>query len=239
MEQQILIIEDDIYLREELMHTFQKEGYSVRSISSFRNPEQEILNNRPSLVVLDINLPGKSGFELCKWLKSHCAFPILILTARDNLEDELYALGLGADDYLTKPCHPNRLLARAARLLETYRKVPDLLQTGGLSFDAGAYKVIWKNAALTLPETEGKLFKLLMEHSPALVSKECIADTLWGGTQYVDENILQVNMTRLRKNLDKIGLKDMIQTVRGQGYALQVPDMPQSDAKTNQKGKLQ
>lgn len=225
MEQRILIIEDDIYLREELMHTFQKEGYSCMSISSFQAPEQEILNSHPGLVVLDINLPGKSGFELCKRLKNRCAFPILILTARDNLDDELYALGLGADDYLTKPCHPNRLLARAARLLETYQKVPDLLQIGGLSFDADTNKVIWKNTTLTLPETEGKLLKLLMEHAPAVVSKAEIAGELWGGTEYVDENILQVNMTRLRKNLDKINLKDIIQTVRGQGYTLQIPDI--------------
>lgn len=220
MKQQILIIEDDIYLREELIHTFEKEGYSAVSISSFHSPEQEILNANPDLIILDLNLPGKSGFELCKWVKSHCTFPILILTARDDLEDELYALGLGADDYLTKPCHPKRLLARVARLLTTYQKVPALLQLDGLSFNTETQKVIWKGAALTLPETEGRLLKLLIEKSPSLVSKQEIAETLWGGMAYVDENILQVNMTRLRKNLDKIGLKNLIVTVRGQGYTL-------------------
>ena len=229
MEQRILIIEDDIFLREELIHTFQKEGYSVMSISSFQSPEQEIINSHPSLVVLDINLPGKSGFELCKWLKGRCSFPILILTARDTLEDELNALGLGADDYLTKPCHPERLRARAVRLLDTYRKVPDLLQIGDLSFDTETCKVMWKNDSLTLPETEGRLLKLLMEQAPAIVSKDYIAMEIWGGTEYVDENILQVNMTRLRKNLDKIGLKSIIQTVRGQGYTLHISDSQQSD----------
>ena len=228
MEQRILIIEDDIFLREELIHTFQKEGYSVMSISSFQSPEQEIINSHPSLVVLDINLPGKSGFELCKWLKGRCSFPILILTACDTLEDELNALGLGADDYLTKPCHPERLLARAVRLLDTYRKVPDLLQIGDLSFDTETYKVMWKNDSLTLPETEGRLLKFLMEQAPAIVSKDYIAMEIWGGTEYVDENILQVNMTRLRKNLDKIGLKSIIQTVRGQGYTLHISDSQQS-----------
>lgn len=229
MEQRILIIEDDIFLREELIHTFQKEGYSVMSISSFQAPEQEIINSHPSLVVLDINLPGKSGFELCKWLKGRCSFPILILTACDTLEDELNALGLGADDYLTKPCHPERLLARAVRLLDTYRKVPDLLQIGDLSFDTETCKVMWKNDSLALPETEGRLLKLLMEQAPAIVSKDYIAMEIWGGTEYVDENILQVNMTRLRKNLDKIGLKSIIQTVRGQGYTLHISDSQQSD----------
>lgn len=223
MKQHIIVIEDDAYLREELIHTFSKEGYSVSGISSFQSPEQEILDSHPDLVVLDLNLPGKSGFELCKWLKGRCTFPILILTARDNLSDELRALGLGADDYLTKPCHPDRLLARAARLLETYQRLPLILQLEDLSFDVDNCRVMWNGDSLALPETEGKILKLLMEHAPDIVSKECIADELWGGMEYVDENILQVNMTRLRKNLDKIGLKDIVQTVRGQGYTLQVP----------------
>lgn len=222
----IMIIEDDIYLREELLHTFAKEGYAVLGISSFQSPEQEILNAHPDLVVLDINLPGKSGFELCKWLKNRCTFPILILTARDDLNDELRALGLGADDYLTKPCPPNRLLARVTRLLETYQKLPSLLKFGGLTFDVDACRILWKTTSLTLPETEGRIFQLLMEHAPDIVSKECIAGNLWGGVDYVDENILQVNMTRLRKNLDKIGLKDIVRTVRGQGYVLCLSSEP-------------
>lgn len=220
MKQHIVIVEDDHYLREELIHTFEKGGYSVLGISSFQTPEQEILDAHPDLIVLDLNLPGKSGFELCKYLKGRCTFPILILTARDNLTDELRALGLGADDYLTKPCHPDRLLARVTRLLETYQRLPLILQLGELSYDVDHCKIIWNGQSLTLPETEGKILKLLMEHMPDIVSKECIADELWGGLEYVDENILQVNMTRLRKNLDKLGLKDIVQTVRGQGYTL-------------------
>jgi len=137
-----MVIEDDIYLREELINTFAKKGYSVSSISSFDAPEKEILNNNPDLAVLDINLPGKSGFELCKWLKARASFPILILTARDTLSDELYALGLGADDFLTKPCHPDRLIARAERLLQTYGKVRNLIQVGDLVLDIDTYKVI-------------------------------------------------------------------------------------------------
>lgn len=227
----IMIVEDDLYLREELIHTFMKEGYAVLGVSSFKSPEQEILDAHPDLVVLDLNLPGKSGFELCKWLKDRCTFPILILTARDNLGDELRALGLGADDYLTKPCHPGRLLARASRLLETYQKMPPLLRFGGLSFDVNACKIMWKTASLPLPETEGRIFRLLMEHAPGIVSKECIADELWGGSDYVDENILQVNMTRLRKNLDKIGLKDAVQTVRGRGYVLRLSSETETQMK--------
>ena len=218
----IIIIEDDIYLREELVNTFVKKGYSVSSIPSFDAPEKEILNSNPDLAVLDINLPGKSGFELCKWLKARTSFPILILTARDTLSDELYALGLGADDFLTKPCHPDRLIARAERLLQTYGKVRNLVQAGDLILDIDTYKVIWKNAHVVLSDTEGKILQVLLERYPAIVSKQDLSLVLWGGDEYVDENILQVNMTRLRKSLDVIGLRDMIQTVRGQGYRLEV-----------------
>ena len=225
MNSRICIVEDDIYLREELVHTFEKKGYSVVSISSFHAPEQEICACHPDLLILDINLPGKSGFELCKWLKSRNTFPVLILTARDGLNDELYALGLGADDYLTKPCHPDRLLARAERLLSTYRKVASLLQYEGLSLDTDTYKVMWRDVSLILPETEGKLLLLLMENAPDLVSKQTLSDKLWGGTAYVDENILQVNMTRLRKKLANLGAENIIRTFRGQVYALCVkPD---------------
>ncbi|MBA4701068.1 MAG: response regulator transcription factor [Ruminococcus sp.] len=218
----IIIIEDDIYLREELVTTFAKKEYSVSGISSFVTPEQEILDSEPDLAVLDINLPGKSGFELCKWLKARSDFPILILTARDTLSDELLALGLGADDFLTKPCHPERLLARVERLLQTYGKMRNIIQVGELTLDTDTYKVIWRNSHVILPETEGKILQILMEQHPSLVDKQDLFSSLWGGSEYVDENILQVNINRLRKSLDTLGLRDIIQTIRGQGYRLEV-----------------
>lgn len=218
----IIIIEDDIYLREELVTTFAKKGYSVSGISSFVTPEQEILDSEPDLAVLDINLPGKSGFELCRRLKARSDFPILILTARDTLSDELFALGLGADDFLTKPCHPERLLARVERLLQTYGKMRNIIQVGELTLDTDTYKVIWRNSHVILPETEGKILQILMEQHPSLVDKQALFFSLWGGSEYVDENILQVNINRLRKSLDTLGLRDIIQTIRGQGYRLEV-----------------
>lgn len=225
----ITIIEDDIYLREELEHTFKKKGYSVTGISCFDSPEQEILDSKPDLVILDINLPGKSGYELCRWLKARVSFPILVLTARDTLSDELYALGLGADDFLTKPCHPDRLIARAERLLQTYGKVRNLVQADELIMDTDTYKVIWKNSHIILPETEGKILRILLEQHPKLVSKHDISLALWGGEEFVDENILQVNMTRLRKNLSTIGLRNIIKTVRGKGYSLEMTGLESGD----------
>lgn len=247
----IVIVEDDKYLCEELIQTFRKKGYSASGISSFDRPaeaaahavhaaagdpageaelaadgcsgaEQEILKASADLVILDVNLPGKSGYELCKWLKARASFPILILTARDTLSDELTALGLGADDFLTKPCHPDRLIARAERLLQTYGTMRSIIQAGSLSLDTSTCKLMWKNESLILPETEGKILQLLMEQHPELVPREEIFKAVWGSGEFVDENILQVNMTRLRKNLAGIGLEKTIKTVRGKGYVLEV-----------------
>ncbi len=221
----IVIVEDDEYLREEIIMTFKKKGYSVSGISSFAAPEQDILKLQPDLVVLDLNLPGKSGFELCRWLKARTSFPILILTARDTLNDELTALGLGADDFLVKPCHPDRLLARAGRLLQTYGKVKSVIQCGKLSLDTDTYKLIVKDSYRILPETEGKILRLLMEKHPRLVSRAELFSAVWGTDEFVDENILQVNMTRLRKSLGEMGIGNIVLTIRGQGYRLEVSDL--------------
>jgi len=221
----IVIVEDDEYLREEIIMTFARKGYSVSGIASFVAPEQDILDLQPDLVVLDINLPGKSGFVLCKWLKARASFPILILTARDTLNDELTALGLGADDVLVKPCYPDRLLARAARLLQTYGKVKNMIQCGELSLDTDTYKLVLKDRHTILPETEGKILRLLMEKHPQFVSRAELFSAIWGTDEFVTDNILQVNMTRLRQSLSRMGLENKIMTIRGQGYQLEVSDL--------------
>lgn len=174
--------------------------------------------------MLDINLPVKSGFELCKSLKAKASFPILVLTSRDALSDELRALGLGADDYLTKPCHPDRLIMRAQKLLNVYGKLSGVIEAAGISLDTETHKLVYKNEHLILSENEGKVLKLLLEKYPSLVTKQEIFAALWGGSEFVDENILQVNMTRLRKSLAEAGLGDIVRTVRGEGYRLEVSE---------------
>ena len=218
----IIIVEDDIYLREELIHTFQKAKYDAIGLSEFENVEDHLMKQKPDLVILDVNLPGKTGYELCKSLKVKSSFPILILTARDTLSDELTALGLGADDFLTKPCHPDRLLARTERLLQTYGKMRSILQIGAVSLDTDTYKLVFLDKVLILSETEGKIMKLLMEQFPSAVEKSELFRNVWGTEEFVDENILQVNMSRLRKDLSDFGMGGIIRNIRGKGYVLEV-----------------
>ncbi len=218
----IVIVEDDAYLRDELIHTFQKAGYDASGPSEFERVEEKLARIKPELVILDVNLPGKTGYELCKSLKVKSSFPILILTARDTLSDELTALGLGADDFLTKPCHPDRLIARSERLLQTYGKLRSMVQIGPLSLDTDTYKLTYLDRVLILSETEGKIMRLLMERYPGAVEKGELFRAVWGTEEFVDENILQVNMSRLRKNLSDFGMDGIIHNIRGKGYVLEV-----------------
>lgn len=220
----MLIIEDDLYIREELESIFEKRGYVVESITNFNNTLEDIKKSNPDLIVLDLNLPGMSGFEICKSLKQRTSFPVLILTSRNQMKDELHALDLGADDYLTKPCHPDRIIARADKIIKMYEKIINNISVGNLILDEKIYEVKYLENSVILPENEGKILRNLMINYPKIVKKEDLFIELWGTKDFVDENILQVNMTRLRKSLSKINLDNVITTIRGIGYKLEVID---------------
>lgn len=222
--EKVLIIEDDLYIREELESIFEKKGYVVESIINFNNTLEDIKKSNPDLIVLDLNLPGMSGFEICKSVKERTSFPILILTSRNQMKDELHALDLGADDYLTKPCHPDRIIARAEKIIKMYGKIINNISVGNLILDEKIYEVKYLDNSIILPENEGKILRNLMINYPKIVKKEDLFIELWGTKEFVDENILQVNMTRLRKSLSKINLDNIITTIRGIGYKLEVID---------------
>ncbi|MBS4192310.1 response regulator transcription factor [Bacillus sp. FJAT-49705] len=216
----IVIVEDDVFLRAELQSILEKEGYSVESISSFDTTLEDIISAAPSVIILDLNLPKLSGFQICRALKARGIGPILVLTSRNQLRDELHALDLGADDYLTKPCHPKRLIARIQKLHHLYANMHVLLDAGDFQLDEKANVLYVGKNSISLSENEGMIMKALVKAVPSVVKKEELFNQLWGSSEYVDENILQVNMTRLRKTLDEVGLSNRIKTVRGIGYQL-------------------
>lgn len=218
--QKILIVEDDVFLREELQSILEKEGYAVECISSFHTPIEDITAAVPSLILLDLNLPNLSGFDICRSLKAKGIGPILVLTSRNQLSDELHALDLGADDYVIKPCHPKRLVARIRKLLQLYEGKRILLNAGDFQLDEQTHSLYIGEQAITLSTNEGLILQSLMKFYPAVVKKEALFTILWGTRDYVDENILQVNITRLRKTLKDVGLSNRIKTIRGVGYQL-------------------
>lgn len=216
----IVIVEDEIYMREELENMFLKENYKVFCITSFTDTAKNILQESPDLVLLDLNLPGATGFDICKELKHQCEAPVLILTSRVQLRDELLALNLGADEYLVKPCHKEILLLRAANLLRRFEGRRNLLDGRGFLLDRQTYTLYCDDKSLHLPENQGKIMVLLLQHLDEVVMKDTLSQLLWGTTQYIDENAIQVNITRLKKTLRSMNLDHRIITVRGAGYQL-------------------
>ncbi|GAB2546858.1 response regulator [Gracilibacillus alcaliphilus] len=216
----ITIVEDDVWMREELVDILQKEGYEVAAIAAFHDTATQVAASAPDLVLLDINLPGQSGFDICKALKLNGVGPILVLTSRDKLQDELHGLDLGADDYLTKPCNRDRLLARILNLLRRFEKQPGLVDGGHFLLDPNTFTLYKGSQSLLLSANEGKILLTLLQYRPEVVSKSALSQVLWGTDQYIDENALQVNLTRLRKALRQLKLENQIETVRGRGYRL-------------------
>jgi DNA-binding response OmpR family regulator len=207
-------------MREELADILSKAGYEALALTDFHDVTAQCAALAPDALILDINLPEESGFELCKKLKRRGIGPILVLTSRDALHDELHALDLGADDYLCKPCHADRLLARLQNLLKRFESQQNLLDGGGFLLDPHTFTLYAGGDSLVLSSNEGRLLLTLLQHSPALVTKSQLCDVLWGTDEFVDENALQVNFTRLRKTLQPLALDTRIETIRGEGYRL-------------------
>lgn len=216
----IVIVEDDPFMREELEEIFQKAGYEAEAVTEFEHVPQKIIEAAPGLVLLDLNLPGTSGFQICRELKKKSALPILVLTSRDQMRDELQALELGADEYLTKPCRKERLLARTFNLLRRYEGRANLLEGPGFLLDGQTYTLYIRNQSTVLPKNQGKLLKIFLMHREEAVSRDELCRTLWGTTKYIDENALQVNLTRLKKTMKNLGIRQRIEPVRGKGYRM-------------------
>lgn len=216
----IVIVEDEIFMREELEEMLCRAGYETDSILSFEYGDIvcQILQFLPDLVLLDLNLPCTSGFQICRELKQKSTIPILVLTSRDQMKDELYALELGADEYLTKPCRKERLLARVSNVLKRYEGRNNLLEGNGFLLDQQTYTLYINNKSLVLPKNQGKLLEIFLQHGGEVVYKEELYLALWGTTEFIDENALNVNLTRLKKTMQNLGMLQKLVTVRGIGY---------------------
>ncbi|WP_099335642.1 response regulator transcription factor [Clostridium cadaveris] len=217
----IVIVEDELFMREELKLILEKEGYDTFCITKFSNVVDEIIAASPDLVLLDLNLPGISGFEICKGLRHKSNVPILVLTGRDQMKDELHALDIGADEYINKPCHKERLLARITNLLRRLDDRKHFAEIKDISLDLQTYTINVKGKATILPDNQGKIMELLLENYQKLVTKEMLLRKLWGTTEFIDENALHVNMTRLKKSLHTLDTDYKISTIRGKGYSLE------------------
>ena len=222
----IAVVEDEVYTREELCNMLEKAGYSALEVTVFENAAEQLTALAPDLVILDLNLPEISGFQICRDLKQKTSIPVLVLTSRDQMSDELQALRLGADEYLTKPCRKERLLARIANILKRFEGRSNLLEGQEFLLDRGTYTLYINNTSLILPRNQGKLLEALLAGGNQLVTSEQLCRALWDTTEFIDENALQVNLTRLKKTMVNLGMKQKVVAVRGLGYRLEMEDTP-------------
>ena len=218
----IMIIEDDPAIREELALLLENEGYTALVITRFTDIPAQAAQEHPNLILLDIGLPGKDGFSLCAALRKVVPAPIIFVTSRDAGADEVRALSLGGDDYITKPYSVPVLLARIKAVLRRSGgpEQADLLEAGELRLGLTKGVVSSGGKAVELSRNELQILACLMVHTGQIVSRADLIDALWDSQIYIDDNTLSVNITRLRGRLAEIGLPDAIKTRRGMGYQL-------------------
>ena len=200
----IQIIEDDTAIRTELTTLLQTNGYLP------------VEDGPCDLILMDVNLPGESGYTLCRKLRQVSNTPVIFLTARDTPEDELLAFGVGGDDFIRKPYNSAVLLARIARILKT--TAGETLTVKGLTLDLPGMRVVFDGTSAELTKNEARILRWLMQKD--VCTREELIEDLWTNGMYIDSNTLYVNIGRLREKLSSIGADNLIRTVRGVGYRL-------------------
>lgn len=222
----IFIIEDDEKLVRLIEDRLKRYGYSVARVKDYSNIKGEFIKEKPHLVLLDINLPNFDGFFWCRELRSISKVPIIFLSARFSDMDQVMAIENGGDDYIIKPFSFDLLLAKVKsairRVYGEYAKnnSKDIYEVDGVYLYKSQNTVEWQGKRIELSKKEFALLYILITNLNEIVSRETLLEQLWDDIDFVDDNTLSVNIARLRKRLEEIGIYDAIQTKRGQGYSM-------------------
>ena len=222
MRNKILIIEDEELIREELITLLTNAGYMVECVIDFCDTLNYVKTTSPDLILLDINLPGQDGYSLCSSIRSFSMTPILFITGRNTAMDELQALTIGGDDYITKPYNIPILLARVSGLLKRGQISNHLnyLEHNGIILNPIAGTLATDEREIELTKTELKIMNYLFEHPGEIVPRLNLVEYLWDNEIHIDDNTLSVNIMRIREKMRTLGITDFIQTKRGMGYKI-------------------
>ncbi|MGE3829521.1 MAG: phosphate regulon transcriptional regulator PhoB [Parvibaculaceae bacterium] len=224
MTASILIVEDEDPIQILLTYNLQAEGFRVRATASGEEVQRLVSEERPDLIVLDWMLPGISGIEVCRLLRSRPEtrdIPVIMLTARGEESERVRGLATGADDYIVKPFSVPELMARIKTILRRVNPdaVAERLKAGDLALDRRTRRVTRSTRDINLSPTEFRLLEHLMQNPGRVYSRSQLLDAVWGRDIYVDERTVDVHVGRLRKCLKRGRETDPIRTVRGMGYA--------------------
>ncbi|RJE88934.1 DNA-binding response regulator [Paenibacillus sp. 1011MAR3C5] len=232
----VFIIEDDGKIAAILKNKMEQYGYAAETATDFRDLLPELESFGPQLVLLDINLPYFDGYYWCRQIRSRSNVPIIFISARAGEMDQVMAIENGGDDYITKPIQLELLMAKVRGVLRrSYgeyaksegREAGDAPEGASMELNAGGLRLLmsrneldWDGKRVELTKNEGLLAECLMRRPGHIVARETLLEALWDDVQFVDDNTLTVNVTRLRKKLEELGLPKAIETIRGQGYKL-------------------
>jgi two-component system, OmpR family, response regulator MprA len=221
MKERILIIEDDEGIVRVLRRALSYEGYTVDTALDGENGLYIARDHHPDLVILDLMLPGMDGIEVCQRLRSGGSVPILMLTAKDAIQDRVQGLDAGADDYMTKPFELDELLARIRALLRrTQLDRAPVLTFADLTLDTSTRQASRKGRMIALTAKEYDLLELFLRHPRQVLTREMIFDRVWGYDFGGESNVLDVYIRYLRQKLETEGEQRLLHTVRGVGYVL-------------------
>lgn len=219
----ILIADDDPSIRELLRFVLGQEGFTVLEAEDGEEASRLLEEEQAHLAIVDVMMPGKDGFQLCKEIRERYDIPVLMLTARSGMEDKEKGFDAGTDDYLTKPFDPKELLFRMRALLRRYKLVSsEVIRLGSVSIDRRGYEITVGETAMTLPLREFELLSQLASQPGRIYTREQLIQLIWGADFSGDSRTVDVHIKRLRERFADRQADFTITTIRGLGYKLEV-----------------
>lgn len=216
----IAILEDDASIALELKELLKNAGYNVLIITDYENAVESLLREKVDLTLLDINLPTANGEVILKELRKQTTMPIIMLTSRVTEVDEILSISYGADDYITKPYNPTILLLRIQNIFKRSNSQTNSFIYNNIIVNPSKGILQKENEELSLTKNEMIIFLYLLNNKGNIVKRDELMTELWNNNEYINDNALTVNISRLRTKLEEYGLKDVIETRKGQGYKL-------------------
>lgn len=218
--QKIMIIEDEITICNELVELLENNNYKAIILNDFKNALAEILKYKPDLILLDVNIPFINGEVLLQNLRKTSNIPVIMVTSRNSETDEALSISYGADDYITKPYNPNILLLRIGAVLKRTNAESNMLTYKDLSINISKGIIKRNDDEIILTKNEMIIFSYLLNHQNKIVTRDELMTDLWNNEEFINDNALTVNISRLRAKLKSIGYVDAIDTRKGIGYIL-------------------
>ncbi len=216
----ILIVEDEEIIRKELETLLKNSGYNALSLNSFSNAKEDIINTKADLILLDINLPNINGEMLLKEIRKEINTPVIMVTSRNDEVDEVLSISYGADDYIIKPYNPTVLLLRIQNIFKRMENNRDDLFYDDIIVNPKKGTLDKNGKTLELTKNEMIIFTYLLRSRGKIVSRDNLMTDLWNNNEFINDNALTVNISRLRSKLQEFGLEGKIETRKGQGYKL-------------------